>query len=82
VPLNRAVALAIAEGSSAGLTLVDQIAAGGKLDGYHLLPAVRGDVLAHLATRPNLCRVRASLHTDREHHLASIRGRTCLLILI
>lgn len=48
VQLNWAVALAMAEGPNAGLTLVEQIAAGGKLDGYHLLPAVRGDLLARL----------------------------------
>jgi RNA polymerase sigma factor (sigma-70 family) len=48
VQLNRAVALAMAEEPSAGLALVEQIAADGKLDGYYLLPAVRGDLLARL----------------------------------
>jgi len=48
VELNRAVAIGMAEGPAAGLVLVDQLAAGGKLDGYHWLPSVRGDLLAKL----------------------------------
>jgi predicted RNA polymerase sigma factor len=48
VELNRAVAIGMAEGPAAGLALVDQLAAGGKLDGYHWLPSVRGDLLAKL----------------------------------
>ncbi|PRX50087.1 RNA polymerase sigma-70 factor (ECF subfamily) [Prauserella shujinwangii] len=45
VELNRAVAVAMAEGISAGLALVDELAGSGKLDGYHLLPATRADLL-------------------------------------
>lgn len=45
VDLNRAVAVAMADGISAGLALVDEIAASGRLDGYHLLPATRADLL-------------------------------------
>ena len=41
VELNRAVAVAMADGPEAGLRLVDEIEAGGALDGYHLLPATR-----------------------------------------
>ena len=48
VELNRAVALSMAFGPEAGLDLVDQIAATKALDGYHLLPSVRGDLLAKL----------------------------------
>jgi predicted RNA polymerase sigma factor len=51
VELNRAVALGRAVSPEAGLALVDALAASGRLDGYHLLPAVRGDLL-HLAGRP------------------------------
>jgi RNA polymerase sigma-70 factor, ECF subfamily len=48
VDLNRAVALGMAYGPAAGLELVDAIVATRALDGYHLLPSVRGDLLAKL----------------------------------
>ena len=48
VELNRAVAIAMAAGPVAGLELVDELVASGALDGYHLLPAVRGDLLEKL----------------------------------
>ena len=51
VELNRAVAVAMAYGPAAGLSLVDQLVAGGALDGYHLLPAVRADLLRRLGRR-------------------------------
>jgi predicted RNA polymerase sigma factor len=48
VELNRAVALAMAYGPEAGLALVDQLVEEPALAGYHLLPSVRGDLLARL----------------------------------
>jgi RNA polymerase sigma-70 factor, ECF subfamily len=45
VRLNRAVAVAMADGPEAGLALVDEIAASGELTDYHLLPATRADLL-------------------------------------
>jgi predicted RNA polymerase sigma factor len=48
VQLNRAVALAMAFGPAAGLELVDSLTSEPLLQGYHLLPAVRGDLLAKL----------------------------------
>jgi RNA polymerase sigma factor (sigma-70 family) len=48
VELNRAVALAMAFGPEAGLELLDAIADEPALRGYHLLPSVRGDLLAKL----------------------------------
>jgi RNA polymerase sigma factor (sigma-70 family) len=48
VELNRAVALGMAFGPEAGLELLDQIAAEPSLREYHLLPSVRGDLLAKL----------------------------------
>ena len=48
VELNRAVAIAMADGPAAGLALVDAIAATGALDGYYLLPATRADLLRRL----------------------------------
>jgi RNA polymerase sigma-70 factor (ECF subfamily) len=48
VELNRAVAVAMAFGPQAGLELVDALGAERSLEGYHLLPSVRGDLLAKL----------------------------------
>jgi RNA polymerase sigma factor (sigma-70 family) len=48
VELNRAVAVGMAEGPRPALELVDRIARDGALAGYHLLPAVRADLLARL----------------------------------
>ena len=48
VELNRAVAIAMASSPEAGLELVDELVASGALDGYHLLPAVRGELLGKL----------------------------------
>ena len=48
VELNRAMAIAMAAGPDAGLEIVDELVAAGALDGYHLLPAVRGDLLEKL----------------------------------
>ncbi|RZQ59645.1 RNA polymerase sigma factor [Amycolatopsis suaedae] len=45
VDLNRAVAIAMADGVAAGLALVDELAGSGRLDGYYLLPATRADLL-------------------------------------
>jgi predicted RNA polymerase sigma factor len=51
VDLNRAVAVAMASGPAAGLELVDAIASRGELNGSHLLPAVRGEMLSRLGRR-------------------------------
>ena len=48
VELNRGVAVAMAFGPAAGLEVVDGLLADSSLKGYHLLPAVRGDLLAKL----------------------------------
>jgi RNA polymerase sigma-70 factor, ECF subfamily len=48
VELNRAVAVAMADGPAAGLALVDRLEAMGALPGYHLLPATRADLLRRL----------------------------------
>ncbi|MGH3387388.1 MAG: RNA polymerase sigma factor, partial [Actinomadura sp.] len=45
VDLNRAVAVAMADGIPAGLAMVDRLTASGLLAGYHLLPATRADLL-------------------------------------
>jgi len=51
VALNRAVAVAMADGPEAGLALVDELEASGALRGYHLLPATRADLLRRLGRR-------------------------------
>jgi RNA polymerase sigma-70 factor (ECF subfamily) len=48
VRLNRAVAVAMAEGPAAGLELVEMLEASGELADYHLLPATRADLLRRL----------------------------------
>jgi RNA polymerase sigma-70 factor (ECF subfamily) len=48
VELNRAVAVAMADGPAAGLALVEKLAASDDLAGYHLLPATRADLLRRL----------------------------------
>jgi RNA polymerase sigma-70 factor (ECF subfamily) len=45
VDLNRAVAVGMADGIPSGLALLDELVSSGKLDGYHLLPAARADLL-------------------------------------
>jgi RNA polymerase sigma-70 factor (ECF subfamily) len=45
VELNRAAAIAMAEGPSSGLALIGELEAKGELAGYHLLPAARADLL-------------------------------------
>jgi RNA polymerase sigma-70 factor (ECF subfamily) len=51
IELNRAVAVAMADGPAAGLRLVQELENSGKLDGYHLLPATRADLLRRLDKR-------------------------------
>ncbi|MFZ0173135.1 MAG: RNA polymerase sigma factor [Acidimicrobiales bacterium] len=48
VELNRAVAVAMAEGPRAGLVLLESLEVSGALAGYHLLPATRADLLRRL----------------------------------
>ncbi|WP_291048161.1 RNA polymerase sigma factor [Herbiconiux sp.] len=51
VELNRAVAVSQATGPASALLIVDGIAASGALRGSHLLPSVRGELLARLGRR-------------------------------
>jgi RNA polymerase sigma-70 factor (ECF subfamily) len=48
VDLNRAVAVAMADGPSAGLSIIERIAAGGQLEAYPYLHAARADLLRRL----------------------------------
>ncbi len=50
VSLNRAVAVAMADGPAHGLALIDQIVASGALDDYHLLHAARADLFRRMGS--------------------------------
>jgi RNA polymerase sigma-70 factor (ECF subfamily) len=54
--LNRAVAVAMAEGIDRGLKMIDALAASGALDGYHLLHAARADLLRRTGERERSAR--------------------------
>jgi RNA polymerase sigma factor (sigma-70 family) len=81
VELNRAVAVAMALGPQAGLDLVDALAAEPSLRDYHLLPAVRGDLLVklgrHAEARPEFERAAALTRNARERALLLDRARAC-----
>ena len=51
VSLNRAVAIAMAEGPQSGLAIINSLSAAGELDEYHLLHAARADLLRRLDSR-------------------------------
>jgi RNA polymerase sigma-70 factor (ECF subfamily) len=55
VELNRAVAVSMASGPAAGLAIVDALVSEPSLAGYHLLPSVRGDLLAKLGRFSEAC---------------------------
>ncbi len=52
VELNRAVAVAMASGPAQALAIVDELVASDRLPGSHLVPTVRGELLARLGRRP------------------------------
>src|SRR6266853_823841 len=73
VELNRAVALGMAFGPAAGLEVVDSLTTDPALAGYHLLPSVRGDLLAKLGrfeeARAELARAADLTQNVREREL-------------
>jgi RNA polymerase sigma factor (sigma-70 family) len=79
VELNRAVAVSMASGPAAGLDLVDAIASEPVLKNYHLLPSVRGDLLAKLGrldeARPEFERAASLTKNARERELLLARAR-------
>jgi RNA polymerase sigma-70 factor (ECF subfamily) len=78
VELNRAVAVAMAFGPQAGLDLVDALVAEPSLASYHLLPSVRGDLLAKLGrtkeARAEFERAAALTRNARERELLLARA--------
>jgi RNA polymerase sigma factor (sigma-70 family) len=81
VELNRAVAVSRAIGPAAGLELVDALAGEPSLGGYHLLPAVRGDLLAKLErfeeARAEFERAASLTRNGRERTLLLERAAAC-----
>src|SRR4029453_2119864 len=73
VEVNRAVALGMAYGPAAGLTLLDQLDGLPALSGYHLLPSVRGDLLEklgrHEEARSEFARAATMTQNERERRL-------------
>jgi predicted RNA polymerase sigma factor len=82
VELNRAVAVAMAFGPAAGLALVDTLTQEGSLQGYHLLPSVRGDLLKKLnrfdEARAEFERAAALTRNVRERELLLECARACV----
>jgi RNA polymerase sigma factor (sigma-70 family) len=81
VELNRAVAVAMAEGPAAGLELVERLMNEPTLKGYHLLPSVRGDLLQKLGRREEAAaefeRAAAMTQNVRERNLLRERAAAC-----
>ena len=79
VALNRAVAVAMASGPQAGLDLVDTLRDEPALAHYHLLPSVRGDLLARLGradeARAEFERAAALTRNARDRDLLLERAR-------
>lgn len=81
VELNRAVAMSMAFGPQAGLDLVDALRTEPMLKGYHLLPAVRGDLLAKVGrfsdARAEFERAAELTRNERERALLLERAAAC-----
>ena len=81
VELNRAVAVSMAFGPQAGLALVDALREDATLRHYHLLPSVRGDLLAKLGraaeARAEFERAAAMTRNERERALLLARANAC-----
>jgi len=81
VELNRAVAVGMAFGPEAGLELVDGLTAVRELRGYHLVPAVRGDLLQKLGRGAEAAaefeRAATMTRNERERALLLRRAQAC-----
>ncbi len=81
VELNRAVAVSMAVGPAAGLAIIDSLGSEPSLAGYHLLPSVRGDLLAKLGrleeARVEFERAASLTRNARERGLLLARAAEC-----
>jgi RNA polymerase sigma factor (sigma-70 family) len=82
VELNRAMAVAMASGPAAGLELADRLTSEPSLTAYHLLPSVRGDLLAKLGrfdeARAEFVRAASLTRNARERQLLLERAAMCV----
>src|SRR5437867_4387405 len=82
VELNRAVAVGMAFGPAAGLELVDALTSEPLLEGYHLLPSARGDLLTKLGrldeARAEFERAALLTRNTRERELLLARAAACV----
>lgn len=82
VELNRAVAVAMAFGPSAGLELVNALTTEPSLQAYHLLPSVRGDFLFKLGrfaeAQAEFARAASLTQNNRERELLLERAQACI----
>jgi RNA polymerase sigma factor (sigma-70 family) len=78
IELNRGVAVGMAYGPAAGLLILDRLVADGALDGYHLLPAARGELLSQLGrldeARAEFARAAALTRNSRERQVLLARA--------
>jgi RNA polymerase sigma factor (sigma-70 family) len=83
VELNRAVAVSMAFGPEAALTLLDRLGSEPALRDYHYLPSARGDVLLKLgrfpAARTEFERAASLARNARERELLLARARSCVV---
>ncbi len=81
VELNRAVAVAMADGPAAGLEIVERLRDEPSLERYHLLPSVRADFLARLGrldeAREEFERAASLTRNTRERELLLTRAAAC-----
>jgi RNA polymerase sigma factor (sigma-70 family) len=81
VELNQAVAVSMAFGPAAGLEIVEEIAGANELQGYHLLPTVRGDLLEKLGrldeARDEFRRAAELTRNEAERSLLLERAAAC-----
>jgi RNA polymerase sigma factor (sigma-70 family) len=84
VELNRAVAHGMAFGPAAGLALVEALVTERALESYHLLPSVRGDLLAKLArfaeAKLEFERAASLTRNARERAVLTDRAEACALL--
>ncbi|MGW0819736.1 RNA polymerase sigma factor [Streptomyces sp. NPDC002845] len=81
VELNRAVAVSMADGPAPALDIIDTLATEPALRDYHLLPSVRGDLLARLGrteeARQEFVRAAGLARNERERELLLGRAEEC-----
>jgi len=81
VELNRAVAVSMALGPAAGLSIVDTLGSEPALQSYHLLPSVRGDLLEKLGRRAEAAtefdRAASLTRNERERQVLLGRAAAC-----